>query len=286
MFLGTGASEGIPAMFCRCDYCNRARQNGGKDIRSRCSFRIDAKHQIDFSPDMFWQINQCNVDLFELEHILITHTHEDHLDIPQIMSRNSAVPIDKKPINIYVNEHGVKWANDQLFQYLTDPKSHNIFMERYRIIPTRYFEAFSAGELVAVPLKANHKGFGINEYAQNYLVQLQDGKSLLYATDTGWYPDETWEFLKGKCADIIIMEATFGGRLDRGIHPDGHLDVRSALLMLDKMKETGFVRDNCSIYITHINHKHGMMHEDLQTAFNNSRHKATVAWDGLRISNP
>jgi phosphoribosyl 1,2-cyclic phosphate phosphodiesterase len=43
MFLGGGAAEGIPAAFCRCEYCMKVRQNGGKDIRVRSTFRIDAR---------------------------------------------------------------------------------------------------------------------------------------------------------------------------------------------------------------------------------------------------
>lgn len=30
-YLGTAAAERIPAMFCKCDVCRAARENGGRD---------------------------------------------------------------------------------------------------------------------------------------------------------------------------------------------------------------------------------------------------------------
>src|SRR5690554_3138842 len=73
VFLGTGAAEAIPCYYCRCSYCSYARQHGGKDVRSRSSFRIDGRYQIDFSPDIFHQTSSLGLDTFELEHLFITH---------------------------------------------------------------------------------------------------------------------------------------------------------------------------------------------------------------------
>ena len=47
-FYGTGASEGVPAIFCRCKYCERIRKTGGRDFRSRTSCQIDDNLMIDF----------------------------------------------------------------------------------------------------------------------------------------------------------------------------------------------------------------------------------------------
>ena len=35
-FLGTGAAEGIPALFCQCPLCRKAEAAGGREIRTRC----------------------------------------------------------------------------------------------------------------------------------------------------------------------------------------------------------------------------------------------------------
>ena len=50
-FLGTGAAEGIPAIFCRCAICENARRVKNKEIRMRTGVVIDKTLLIDFSPD-------------------------------------------------------------------------------------------------------------------------------------------------------------------------------------------------------------------------------------------
>ena len=49
--LGTAAAEGWPALFCNCEACRRAREKGGKNIRTRAGTLIDDQLLIDFSAD-------------------------------------------------------------------------------------------------------------------------------------------------------------------------------------------------------------------------------------------
>jgi phosphoribosyl 1,2-cyclic phosphate phosphodiesterase len=285
LFLGTAASEAIPSPFCRCAYCAKARQNGGKDIRTRSCFRIDGRHQIDFSPDIVPQITRAGLDLFDLEHIIITHTHDDHFDMAEIIERECAAPEPTAPVYLYMNKRGVAWARALVAAYGggKDAQSLARFLDTYRFIPTDYFETFRAGDLQLTSLKANHMAFGPDEYGQNYIVALPDGRKLLYALDTGWYGDETWEFLQGRSVDLLAMDCTFGGSLERGIHPGGHLDIRSMLLMLEKLSAIGVISNTTQLYATHFNHKHTLMHEDMQKAFDGSGFPVVVAYDGLRM---
>ena len=36
-YLGTGAAEGWPGVFCNCQHCREAREKGGKNICTRSS---------------------------------------------------------------------------------------------------------------------------------------------------------------------------------------------------------------------------------------------------------
>ena len=54
LFLGTGASEGIPGLFCECDLCAKARALGGKNIRTRTSIHIDEKYKDRFASRHFF----------------------------------------------------------------------------------------------------------------------------------------------------------------------------------------------------------------------------------------
>ena len=79
LFLGTGAAEGAPAAYCRCDTCQGVRQRGGVELRTRSSLRIGPHHQIDISPDQYQQTIAAGDDTYDVEYILVTHTHEDQL---------------------------------------------------------------------------------------------------------------------------------------------------------------------------------------------------------------
>ena len=76
IFYGTGASEGIPNPFCDCEMCNHARKYGGRNIRKRSCFRVGKDLMIDMGPDIFSQALLYG-SLRDIEHVLITHTHDD-----------------------------------------------------------------------------------------------------------------------------------------------------------------------------------------------------------------
>ena len=42
-YLGTAAAEGYPALFCSCDICKKARNAGGREIRTRTQSVVDNK---------------------------------------------------------------------------------------------------------------------------------------------------------------------------------------------------------------------------------------------------
>ena len=62
-YLGTGAAEGIPAIFCECPVCKTARLKAGKEIRTRTQALIDDELLIDFGPDTYMHSLQYGIDL-------------------------------------------------------------------------------------------------------------------------------------------------------------------------------------------------------------------------------
>ncbi|MBU3191700.1 hypothetical protein K9O30_20275 [Clostridium bowmanii] len=76
--MGTAAGEGWPALFCECEYCVRAREKGGENIRTRSSCIIDEKYMVDFPPDTYMHVLNNGLSLNKVEHLIITHSHEDH----------------------------------------------------------------------------------------------------------------------------------------------------------------------------------------------------------------
>ncbi len=85
--LGSGGAEGWPAVFCGCLHCKRARELGGKNIRTRSGAQLGKKHKIDFSPDSFSQALRNRLDWAQLEHLFFTHSHNDHFYPNEIRMR-------------------------------------------------------------------------------------------------------------------------------------------------------------------------------------------------------
>ncbi len=283
-FLGTGAAEGVPALYCRCRECIQARQNGGKDIRTRSALRIGETHQIDLPPETFYQMIKTNLDMYSIEHLLVTHSHLDHFQFEFLFEKVMSKENNGKPVNLYLSVEAWNFLKELLkpFEKKQSDKRIRTLWDWVKINPVKAYTNFRAGEIQVKTIEGNHTAWGENEKSLNYLLILPNGKKLLYALDTGFYTDRTWEFLAGEGIDVLIMECTFGGRKDRDDFPESHLDINSFIKMLQRMEKEGIINQDTEIYATHINPHHGLLHHEIQKAFNElTTYRITVAYDGL-----
>ena len=72
-FLGSGAAEGIPALFCECKLCRQARER--KIYRTRSQLLVNHDLLIEFLPDSYYRALNLGVNLAKIENVLITHSH-------------------------------------------------------------------------------------------------------------------------------------------------------------------------------------------------------------------
>lgn len=73
-FLGTSSGEAIPREGCDCQQCLSKNR---KDKRLRPSILIEDKILIDAGPDILKQLTNNQIN--DLDSVLITHEHEDHI---------------------------------------------------------------------------------------------------------------------------------------------------------------------------------------------------------------
>ena len=76
-FLGTGTSQGVPVIGCRCKVCTSADR---RDNRLRTSAMVEAcgvRMVIDAGPDFRCQMLRTGIR--HLDAILLTHEHKDHI---------------------------------------------------------------------------------------------------------------------------------------------------------------------------------------------------------------
>jgi phosphoribosyl 1,2-cyclic phosphate phosphodiesterase len=96
-FLGTGTSQGVPVIACKCEVC---LSKNLKDKRLRSSVLIEFQNKtivIDTGPDFRQQMLRESVE--KLDAVLFTHAHKDHVaGLDDIRSFNFR---SKKPMDIY-----------------------------------------------------------------------------------------------------------------------------------------------------------------------------------------
>jgi len=261
--LGTGAADGIPALFSDTEISRLARINGGKDVRTRSGALIDDCLKIDFGPDTLTQAHRDRLDASEWSAIVFTHSHDDHFAISEL--QYALYPF-----------RDAEYANFVVYGNATICARMN---ERYpdwpfEIVCTQSFQPFRHGPYEITPIRANHMP---EEDAQNLIIS--DGTAtVLYATDTGYWCDETWEFLTDFRLDALIVECTEGIRRTEYA---GHMDVNDALRTVQRLRENHVLRPDAPAFTTHHSENGGATHETLERLL--GPHGVQPAWDGLVI---
>ncbi|MBC7808811.1 MAG: hypothetical protein H7145_21980 [Akkermansiaceae bacterium] len=269
-FLGTGAAEGFPALFCSCGVCALARTNGGKDRRLRTGVLIDDTVRIDLSPDTLAQVHAYpQLSLSGLENLLFTHTHDDHFAVRELqyLSPNFA-PCRDTPVRV--------WGTEYLLGRIRVTMGK--FFEPAPLVLTAVapFQTYPVAHLVTTPIPSHHKD---DELCLNYLLtEPETGKTLLYASDTGWYHAPTWEFLAGRRLDAVVLECGLGGS-DAGY--EGHLSLAGCVSVREKLVAEGGLAEGAPFYLTHISHTGLLCHDELSERA--APHGISVAYDGLEL---
>lgn len=238
-YLGTAAAEGIPALFCDCDVCRKARLLGGKDVRTRSQAIIDGKLLLDFPCDTFMHLIKNDLDLCDVSACLITHVHDDHF-YPRDMSyirRGFSHPPKGYVFTVYGSEDIL----DGTKQY--EEESDGML----KFVAVKPFVPFDLLGFAVTPLKALHGTS--NPYI--YIIE-KDGKTLLYAHDTGIFPDETWDYLRGKRLDMISLDCTEGAK--ETLSYDAHMCLGFASECRDRLASESVIDSGTVCVLNHFSH--------------------------------
>lgn len=263
---GTGAADGIPALFSPSRVSTHAREHRGKDIRTRSAALLNGHIKIDFGPDTWSQASRDGLRPCDWTDICITHSHDDHLALGEL--QYMLYPFNESfgaPLVIHCNEEVAREIEEY---YPGWP---------FEIRILRSFEPAKLGDLCLTPISAYHK---LDEDSLNFLFEYS-GNSLLYATDTGYYREPTWDYLKGRRIQAIVLECT------EGLHRTqyhGHLDLKEFLQMIDRLKETEAIAPDAIIATTHHSHFGDLTHSELEERLD--PHGVLVGYDGMVLEIP
>lgn len=275
-YLGTAASEGWPALFCTCSACNKARKLGGRNIRTRSQCIIDNDLLIDMPADTYLHMLKYNLNFSCIQHILITHSHEDHFYPEDIIMKvppySNALP--NHPLYI----HGNQVIVDKLKQIM---KHNQISCENRYIVPMYHspFETFVAGDYQVTPLLADHI---IGEDCYIYSI-IKKNKKILYAHDTGVFPKQTLEYLQkqenaSEVYDLVSLDCTSIMNSSKHVH----MGYPQAIQVRNILKYIGCVNEQTKFILNHFSHNGKLLYEELSDAV--ERDGFIVAYDGMNVN--
>lgn len=276
-YLGTAAAEGIPALYCQCPLCRLAAESGGKDIRGRSGLLVDGRLMIDFPPDMLRNVVKFGLDLAKVGNLIVTHSHTDHFAPADLVLRQPGCYChftDGEPVlHVYGNGEVLRLTESAL---LTEYGTGSVgFLDTHLL---RAFQTEQIGGYTVTPLPAVHKP---DEEAFFYLVQ-REGRTLLYAHDTGIFPESVFDFLKdgGTGIDILSMDCTCCLRSDG----KNHMGLPDNLKVLQRLRENRNVTEKTRCVVSHFSHNGGMTHAQLEREA--AKHGMAAAYDGMKMDLP
>jgi phosphoribosyl 1,2-cyclic phosphate phosphodiesterase len=247
-FLGTGTSQGIPVIACRCEVCSSSNP---KDNRLRCSVLVEFNGKtivIDTGPDFRQQMLKNKVR--RLDAVLFTHEHKDHVaGLDDIRAFNFVM---KQNMDIYLTD-AVEQAIRREFSYIfADTKYPGIPLINLHRITNHPFDLF---DQTILPIEVMHYQMPVFGYRIGDFTYITDAKSI---------SEIELEKLEG--TKILVINA-----LRRETHVS-HFTLNEALELINRIKpQKG--------YLTHLSHQMGK-HEDVMKELPTN---VEIAYDGLIV---
>jgi phosphoribosyl 1,2-cyclic phosphate phosphodiesterase len=285
IYIGTAASEGLPALFCQCPVCCSARKNGGHEFRGRAGICVNGRLLIDIPPDINYGAAHAGVSLPDIADLIVTHSHEDHFDAYELSTRRTPVYCVRRPDeNSNLRVFGNRRTGEKLSLYVPGAETGSAVTDGVIFTYAPMFEPIeTAAGITATPLPASHDR---NEECRMYLLEESNNtcsKRFLYGHDTGLFPNETIEFLRGKRCDLISLDCT--NVMQNGEHY--HMGLPADIKMKQKLNEIGAADANTRFILNHFSHngfidggKHYSLAEFEETA---AKAGFSVSYDGMKV---
>ncbi len=273
-YLGTGAAEGVPAVFCNCPACSKARLRGGKEIHTRAQVLIDDTFGIEFPPDAYLHALAYHLDLSAIKNLIITHSHMDHFYAHDFILRGYkyAANMSSDVLRIYGNEEVCK-----VFSECTRRELKDCVKPHLSIRELKPFTEYEIDGFTVTPLVAQHAAA---EQAFVYLIE-KEGKGYLHLTDTGRPPESFYAYLAGcgKKVDLVCFDCTFlrftKGEIGR------HMGIEDNMAVKERLLSMGVCGENTRYLITHYSHNSEPLSENLSAI--EKEYGVTALYDGMTV---
>ncbi len=274
-YFGTAAAEGFPGLFCSCEACEKARKAGGKNIRTRSQALIDKELLIDFPADTYMHVVQGGLDLRQVKSLLITHSHDDHLYPADFEYRKFGyayfdVDVEElSPITIYSSKDTGEGIRRTIEKGKLDRYNAFIWKE------AKAFCSFETNGYTVTPLEADH-----DKKTSPLMYYLEkDGKKLLYAHDTGWFPKSTWKWLSEKKGPLDFVSLDCTTIINES--SSNHMGIKCCEETRNRLLEIKAADENTSFCLHHFSHNGKLIYDELKQIGNEKGF--FVSYDGAEF---
>lgn len=248
-FLGTGTSQGVPVIGCKCEVC---QSDNPKDKRLRVSGLLETGEEIivfDCGPDFRQQMLREQVE--DIDAILITHEHNDH-----IIGLDDVRPLNflhKKDMPIYALERVQIELKERFAYVFAENKYPGAPMVRLERIDAE--NKFWVGKTEVTPIEVMHGKLPILGFRIKGFAYLTDVKEIAEA-----------EIEKLQNLNTVVLSALH----HREHHSHSTLAQAISLAQKIKAKQTYFI---------HFSHQIGL-HAEIEKTLPEGM---LMAYDGLSI---
>jgi phosphoribosyl 1,2-cyclic phosphate phosphodiesterase len=208
--LGSGTSQGVPMIGCKCPVC---QSSDPRDKRLRSSIHLstpEIKILVDTTPDLRQQALREGLD--HLDAVLFTHPHADHLmgfdDLRRFCEMQGG------PLPIYGSAETLEQV-ERIFFYAFTPKQ--TVPGYVHVIPHVIAAPFELGGIEITPLPVPHGRVS----TLGFLFGQGGRKLLAYMSDCAAVPEPVRAMVEG--VEVLIID----GLRDKP-HPT-HLSVEGAI---------------------------------------------------------
>ena len=257
-FIGTGASEGIPAINCQCPHCCKAIASGGRFVRQRAAILCTSEGYtllIEAPPDIKHSINsRCHG--IDLNGVFVSHTHYAHVGgLPEFRYWGRRPGRARGKLDLI--------APETIQEVLGEEEMTRLQREIFTPLRWQPTQPLLLNDLQLVPLPVDHGG----EPTYGALL-LSEGKKAVYTSDTSnRLSDRVLALMRD--ADVLVVNCpTFQPP------KDDHITVVEAV---ELKREVNAAR----LILTHISH-YNRPHDDL-VAYARRFPGVVVAYDGLEV---
>ena len=250
-FLGTGAYDYAKSL--TTDF----RDKFDKDARRSSAMMIGESYLIDCGDHILDELRIAGIDTSKITDVFNTHQHCDHFSI-----ENAAriAEMAGGSVRLWIREGA------------DIPEARGV--EVIYMKPFTRYEVEDGFFVTGMP--ANHEP-SVNP--QHLIVEVE-GKKLFYGCDGAWLLNETYNYMRKREFDLMVLDCTVGDYVG-DLRLGAHNSIPMIRLMLPSFKTTKITTEKTVIYLSHIAPSLNAPHEE--TVRIAAEIGCLVAYDGLTI---